>query len=85
MPADSPRRGILGQGSVLTLTSHSIRTSPVLRGKWIFNNILGTPPPDPPADVPPLPEQRTQAKVQTMRERMAQHRANPVVRQLSHA
>ena len=43
----------------------------MLRGKWILNNILGTPPPDPPANVPPLPEQRTQAKVQTMRERMA--------------
>ena len=49
-----------------------------MRGKWILNNILGTPPPDPPADVPPFPEQRTQAKMQTMRERMAQHRSNPV-------
>jgi hypothetical protein len=78
LPADSPRRGLLGQGSVLTVTSHSIRTSPVLRGKWILNNILGTPPPDPPADVPPFPEQRTQAKMQTMRERMSAHRANPV-------
>ena len=78
LPADSPRRGLLGQGSVLTVTSHSIRTSPVLRGKWILNNILGTPPPDPPANVPPFPEQRTQAKIQTMRERMSAHRANPV-------
>ena len=78
LPADSPRRGLLGQGSVLTVTSHSIRTSPVLRGKWILNNILGTPPPDPPANVPPFPEQRTQAKMQTMRERMSAHRANPV-------
>jgi mono/diheme cytochrome c family protein len=78
LSADSPRRGILGQGSVLTVTSHSIRTSPVLRGKWILNNILGTPPPDPPANVPPFPEQRTQAKMQTMRERMGAHRANPV-------
>jgi hypothetical protein len=60
------------------VTSHSIRTSPVLRGKWILNNILGTPPPDPPADVPPFPEQRTQAKMQTMRERMGQHRSNPI-------
>ena len=78
LPADSPRRGILGQGSILTVTSHAIRTSPVLRGKWILNNILGTPPPDPPANVPALPDQRTQAKVRTMRERMAQHRSNPV-------
>jgi hypothetical protein len=77
LPADSPRRGILGQGSVLTVTSHAIRTSPVLRGKWILNNILGTPPPDPPPDIPALPEQRTQAKVQTMRERMSAHRSNP--------
>ena len=78
LPADSPRRGILGQGAVLTVTSHPIRTSPVLRGKWILNNILGTPPPDPPANVPSFPEQRTQAKVQTMRERLSAHRANPV-------
>jgi hypothetical protein len=78
LPADSPRRGVLGQGSILTVTSHAIRTSPVLRGKWILNNILGTPPPDPPANVPALPDQRTQAKVKTMRERMSQHRSNPV-------
>ena len=48
LPADSARGGLLGQGSILTLTSHAIRTSPVLRGKWMLNNILGTPPPDPP-------------------------------------
>jgi mono/diheme cytochrome c family protein len=78
LAADSPRRGILGQGSILTVTSHAIRTSPVLRGKWILNNVLGNPPPDPPANVPALPDQRTQAKVQTIRERMSQHRANPV-------
>ena len=48
LPAGSPRRGLLGHGSILTLTSHAIRTSPVLRGKWILNNVLGTPPPDPP-------------------------------------
>jgi mono/diheme cytochrome c family protein len=78
LPADSPRGGILGQGSVLTVTSHAIRTSPVIRGKWILNNILGAPPPDPPPNVPALPEQRTQAKTQTMRQRMAAHRANPV-------
>ena len=78
LPADSPRRGLLGQGSILTVTSPAIRTSPVIRGKWILNNILGTPPPDPPPNVPALSDQKTQAKVQTMRERMAQHRANPV-------
>jgi hypothetical protein len=78
LPADSPRRGLLGQGSILTVTSPAIRTSPVIRGKWILNNILGAPPPDPPPNVPALSDRRTQAKVQTMRERMAQHRANPV-------
>jgi Protein of unknown function (DUF1592)/Protein of unknown function (DUF1588)/Protein of unknown function (DUF1585)/Protein of unknown function (DUF1587)/Protein of unknown function (DUF1595)/Planctomycete cytochrome C len=73
---ESPRRGLLGQGSILTITSHPNRTSPVLRGKWILKNILGTPPPDPPPNVPSLPDQKTQAKVTTLRERMAQHRAN---------
>lgn len=78
LPADSPRGGLLGQGSILTLTSHAIRTSPVLRGKWILNNILGTPPPDPPPNVPALDDSRTQAKVSSMRERMSAHRSNPV-------
>lgn len=78
LPADSPRGGILGQASVLTVTSHAIRTSPVLRGKWILNNILGSPPPDPPPNVPALPEAKTQARMQTMRQRMAAHRANAV-------
>jgi hypothetical protein len=77
LPADSPRRGLLGHGSILTVTSPAIRTSPVIRGKWILNNILGAPPPDPPPNVPALSDRRTQAKVQTMRERMAQHRSNP--------
>lgn len=78
LPADSPRGGILGQASVLTVTSHAIRTSPVLRGKWILNNILGSPPPDPPPNVPAFPEAKTQARMQTMRQRMAAHRANAV-------
>jgi hypothetical protein len=78
LPADSPRGGILGQASVLTVTSHAIRSSPVLRGKWILNNILGSPPPDPPPNVPAFPEAKTQARVQTMRQRMAAHRANAV-------
>jgi hypothetical protein len=76
LPADSPRRGLLGHGSILTVTSPSIRTSPVIRGKWILNNILGAPPPDPPPNVPALSDRKTQARVQTMRERMAQHRSN---------
>jgi mono/diheme cytochrome c family protein len=77
-PPDSPRGGLLGHGSILTLTSHAIRTSPVLRGKWILNNILGTPPPDPPPNIPALEDRQTQARLGTMRERMSAHRDNPV-------
>ena len=75
-PAGSPRGGLLGQGSILTL--HAIWTSPVLRGKWILNNILGTPPPDPPPNIPALDDRQTQLRVGTMRERMSAHRDNPV-------
>ena len=71
------RRGILGHGSVLTVTSHADRTSPVVRGKWILDNLLGTPPPPPPPVVPALPERSALARPMTMRERMEQHRANP--------
>ncbi len=78
LAADSPRGGLLGQGSILTLTSHAIRTSPVLRGKWILDNILGTPPPDPPPNVPALEDSKTSGRVATMRERMSAHRDNPV-------
>ena len=78
LAVDSPRRGLLGHGSILALTSYPTRTSPVLRGKYVLNNILGTPPPDPPPNVPALSEEATQTKVATMRERMAQHRSNPV-------
>ena len=53
---DEARRGLLGKGSILMVTSHADRTSPVVRGKWILDNLLGTPPPPPPADVPPLEE-----------------------------
>ena len=74
---DSPRRGLLGQGSILTVTSYGSRTSPVVRGKWILENILGTPPPPPPPDVPPLKEETEGGKALSMRERMAQHRSNP--------
>jgi mono/diheme cytochrome c family protein len=77
---DENRRGLLGQGSILTITSHPVRTSPVFRGKWILDNLLGTPPPDPPANVPPLPEKTGAyaARMPSMRERMAQHRENTV-------
>ena len=78
LPADSVRRGLLGQGSILTGTSRSNRTSPVIRGKWILENLLGTPPPPPPPDVPDLVEERDPRKVLPMREQMAAHRANPV-------
>jgi hypothetical protein len=77
LPSDSPRRGLLGHGSILTLTSYPARTSPVVRGKWILENILGTPPPPPPPDVPALTD-NSSTKVLTMRERMSAHRANPV-------
>ena len=72
------RRGLLGHGSVLTVTSHSTRTSPVRRGKWILENLLGSPPPPPPPNVPALQEKEDLDQPLTMRERMEQHRANPV-------
>ena len=78
LPADSVRRGLLGQGSILTGTSRANRTSPVIRGKWILENLLGTPPPPPPPDVPDLVEERDPRNVLPMREQMALHRANPV-------
>ena len=71
---DPERRGLLGQGSVLTVSSYANRTSPVLRGKWVLTNIMGTPPPPPPPNVPPLKEVEASG---TMRQRMEQHRANP--------
>lgn len=76
---DSPRRGILGKGSILLVTSVPQRTSPVKRGKWILDNVLGTPPPPPPANVPPLGDQKqNDGRILTMREMMQKHRANPV-------
>jgi hypothetical protein len=79
MLADDTRRGLLGHGSILTMTSQPVRTSPVFRGKWILDNILGTPPPDPPPNVPPLPEKTGvyAGRAPSMRERMAEHRENP--------
>ena len=73
---DENRRGLLGKGGILLLTSHADRTSPVVRGKWILDNLMGSPPPPPPPDVPPLPDTPA-AKPLTMRARMEQHRANP--------
>ena len=77
-PADS-RRGLLGHGSVLTLTSHADRTSPVLRGKWVMEVLMGTPPPPPPPGVPDLEETdaATDGRQLSTRERMEKHRSNP--------
>ena len=76
---DDARRGLMGKGAVLMVTSHVDRTSPVVRGKWILENLLGAPPPAPPANVPPLNENpQREGKVLSMRERMEEHRANPV-------
>ncbi|HTC88184.1 MAG TPA: DUF1592 domain-containing protein, partial [Bryobacteraceae bacterium] len=77
VPSDA-RRGLLGQGSMLLVTSNANRTSPVQRGKWILENLLGSPPPLPPPNVPPLKENSGEAAATSVRERMEQHRANPV-------
>ena len=74
---EEARRGLLGQGSVLTVTSYPNRTSPVLRGKWILENILGTPVPSPPPNVPPLKENSEGSQAKSMRELMEAHRQNP--------
>ena len=76
--ADPARGGLLGHGSVLTATSYADRTSVVLRGKWVLETLLGSPPPPPPANVPPLPENDGRREPASLRERMEQHRANPV-------
>jgi hypothetical protein len=85
LDANSPRRGLLGQGSILTVTSLATRTSPVLRGKWILENILGVPPPEPPPNVPALKENAKPTdkgtetvEVLSVRKRMEEHRANAV-------
>ncbi|QDT05343.1 hypothetical protein K227x_37430 [Rubripirellula lacrimiformis] len=75
--AGTPRRGLLGHASVLTLTSNPNRTSPVGRGKWILENIFGTPPPDPPPGVPELGETKTAGADATFREQLELHRADP--------
>jgi hypothetical protein len=71
------RRGLLGHGSILTVTSYPNRTSPVLRGKWVLENILGTPPPAPPADVPDIEENHPGEEPRSLRARLAAHRRNP--------
>lgn len=71
------RSGILTHASILTLTSNPTRTSPVKRGKWVLENILGTPPPPPPPNVPDLQEKKDLAHAQTLRERMELHRSDP--------
>jgi hypothetical protein len=79
LPADSPRRGLLGQGSILTVTSIATRTSPVQRGKWVLQNILGTPSPVPPPNVEiNLEADPKAAKPNSLRERLEMHRTQPV-------
>ena len=75
--SDTPRSGLLGHGSILTLTSYANRTSPVLRGKWILENLMSAPPPPPPSDVPALEANTADGRPRSMREAMEQHRANP--------
>ena len=78
LPEGSHRGGLLGMSAVLAISSHPHRTSPVLRGKWLLETILGTPPPPPPPNVPKLEEAKAGGRSRrTLRERLAQHRANP--------
>jgi hypothetical protein len=78
LPAGSPRAGLLGQGSILTLTSYPTRTSPVLRGKYVLENLLAAPPPPPPANVPALDTAgEKRGETLTLRDAMVQHRKNP--------
>jgi len=78
LPAGSPRGGLLGHGSILTLTSYPTRTSPVLRGKFVLDNLLASPPPPPPADVPALvAETVAEGQKQSLRDALAAHRADP--------
>jgi hypothetical protein len=77
MLTDSRRFGLLGQGSILTVTSYANRTSPTLRGKFVLDTFLGAPPPAPPPDVPSLIESGEGGRVLSVRERLEQHRKNP--------
>jgi mono/diheme cytochrome c family protein len=78
LPDTQQRGGLLGHGALLMLSSYPDRTSPVLRGKWLLDSILGAPPPAPPPDVPALPERGEGGKVVSVRERLEQHRKNAV-------
>ena len=78
LPNRNQRGGLLAQGALLTVTSYPGRTSPVLRGKWLLDNMLGTPPPPPPANVPILPDAEAGEVPTSIRERLARHRADPV-------
>ena len=74
---DDARKGLLGQGSILTVTSYATRTAPTIRGRWLLENVLGTPPPPPPANVPSLDLKKGgNGKVLTMRQQMEMHRSN---------
>jgi hypothetical protein len=75
---DPNRFGLLGQGSILMVTSYATRTSPVVRGKWLLENILGAPPPSPPPNVPSLPDAGADGRPMSVRERMEQHRKDPI-------
>ena len=83
---DEKRQGVLGHGSVLVLTSFANRTSPVLRGKWVMEVLMGTPPPPPPPDVPILEESADNVggRILTTRERMEIHRENPMCHSVSY-
>ena len=75
---DENRRGLLGQASILMVTSYSTRTSPTLRGKWLLENVLGAPPPPPPPNVPSLEDRGADGKILSVRQAMEKHRSNPV-------
>jgi mono/diheme cytochrome c family protein len=75
--SDENRKGLLGQGSILMVTSYANRTSPTIRGKWLLENLLGAPPPAPPPNVPSLMDRGEDGKILSMREQMEKHRANP--------
>ena len=78
LPNSNQRGGLLAQGALLTVTSYPGRTSPVLRGKWLLDNMLGTPPPPPPANVPILPDAEEGEVPTSIRERLARHRQDPI-------
>jgi hypothetical protein len=74
---DENRKGLLGQGSILMVTSYGNRTSPTLRGKWLLDNLLGAPPPPPPPNVPSLKDRNEEGRILSVRQQLEEHRANP--------